>query len=840
MVVALSSASVVGRKMPVSDHPSSSDFDLVMKQLLETVAPSWPLKDFVAVNPFLGFSGKKFLETDALLKQVCDVDLLPPLIHFQKLHREDRLPIDQVVRSYNEINQDQPDLLETTSLDEVVDLLQDDVQLQLPESRTVWTMAEAMDRTDRGERQNQILNDITRCLSGYFDDAEAFWSMPWRNESLFHAWRQMNSISHRMDLLGMRGFREFVQGLPDDAEHAILQMLSLMSLPKHLWFAFCLAQLGSVSGWASHVKNSAKSGESCLYELLAIRLAYDAFLSTISEQRPATCFHDDLWSGSRSLDDFARPHAMDVVRYVLQVACETSFRNELTDQISRPLENPPNLEVPLAQFVFCIDVRSEPIRRQLELANDRIETYGFAGFFGMPLRNIPTTHSEGSAHCPVLLQPAFQVRWESSQDEDAHGKTRKGEAKGKESWQQVFQSFRSNPVSSLTFVETLGWLSAGKLLFDSLGWVRSRFGEFLVNTKPQILSESDTCDGHRMKLSIAQKIDYCQGFLTNLGMTTRFARFVVVCGHASDVQNNLFQAGLDCGACGGHSGEPNARVACAMLNDPDIRTGLAERGISVPNSTWFIPAVHNTTTETIILPDLAEIPLSFQKEFQELNSACHEASRKCATHRTSRFPLEGPQDLAAKSRNWGDVRPDWGLVNNAAFVVAPRSRTQTLDLGGRVFLHSYEAAKDTSGKILEAIMTAPMIVTSWINLQYFASTVDNKKYGSGDKLIHNAVGKFGVLEGNGGDLRTGLPMQSIHNGTDWQHQPLRLLVIIEAPRDRIESIIQTHATVHDLVSHGWISLVAIDEDQCFRWTGEDWKPFESEETGMPVQQSISA
>lgn len=840
MVVALNSESVVSRKMPVPEHHSSFDFDRVMQRLQETVPPSWPLKDFVAVNPFLGFTGQTFLETDALLKQVSEADLLPSLDYFRKLYREGHLSADQVTQAYHEINRDHPGRLRTTPVEDVLEWLQSDTKPPQVERRTVWTMAEAVDQTNGGERSNQILNDVTRCLSVYFDDAEAFWPMPWRNESLFTAWKQMNSLSHRMDFLGMRGFREFVQGLPDDAEQAIVQMLSTMSLPKHLWFAFCLAQLSSVAGWASHAKNDAKSGGNCLQELLAIRLAYDAFLVQSSEPGVAICFHEDLWSGEQTLESLAVPDTMDIVRHVLLSACETRFRDGLTSQISRSKDSSPPKEEPLAQLVFCIDVRSEPLRRQLELAHDRIETFGFAGFFGMPLRNITSQNSAGSAHCPVLLQPAFDVEWGNAAQPHLHGKASGAKSLGKETWKQVFHSFKSNPVSSLTFVETLGWLSAGKLLCDSLGWVRSRFGEFLTSGKPEILAESGTCGGHRLKLNLEEKINYAQGFLTNLGLTERFGRFVVVCGHAADVQNNLFQAGLDCGACGGHSGEPNARVACAMLNDQEVRTGLAERGISVPKSTWFVPGVHNTTTETVVLPELAEIPTSFQKEFQELNSACQKAGRNCAAHRSSRFPAQTNQDLSQKSRNWGDVRPDWALVGNAAFVIAPRSRTQAFDLGGRVFLHSYEAAKDTSGKVLELIMTAPMIVTSWINLQYYASTVDNKKYGSGDKLIHNAVGKFGVLEGNGGDLRTGLPMQSVHNGEDWQHHPLRLLVIIEAPRERIETIIQTHRTVRDLVSHGWISLVALEEDQFFRWQGEDWERFESGESPMSVPQHISA
>ena len=117
-------------------------------------------------------------------------------------------------------------------------------------------------------------------------------------------------------------------------------------------------------------------------------------------------------------------------------------------------------------------------------------------------------------------------------------------------------------------------------------------------------------------------------------------------------------------------------------------------------------------------------------------------------------------------------------------------------------------------------MTAPMIVTNWINLQYYASTVDNRAFGSGNKVIHNVVGQFGVLLGNGGDLMTGLPWQSVHDGARFQHQPLRLLVVIEASRDSVQKIIEKHTLVHDLASNGWLSLVVLDHERFFRWTSD--------------------
>jgi uncharacterized protein len=166
-----------------------------------------------------------------------------------------------------------------------------------------------------------------------------------------------------------------------------------------------------------------------------------------------------------------------------------------------------------------------------------------------------------------------------------------------------------------------------------------------------------------------------------------------------------------------------------------------------------------------------------------------------------------------RSNDWAQVRPEWGLADCASFIVAPRSRSRHLNLAGRSFLHDYDHRLDPALDVLTLIMTAPMVVTNWINLQYHASTVDNRRYGSGNKVLHNVVGgHLGVFEGNGGDLRIGLPMQSLHDGHTLRHTPLRLSVFIEAPQAAIDSVMARHEIVRQLVGNGWLHLFRIDPD----------------------------
>ena len=127
-----------------------------------------------------------------------------------------------------------------------------------------------------------------------------------------------------------------------------------------------------------------------------------------------------------------------------------------------------------------------------------------------------------------------------------------------------------------------------------------------------------------------------------------------------------------------------------------------------------------------------------------------------------------------------------------------------------MFLHSYDPDSDPEGALLEKIMMAPLIVGEWINTEYYFSAVDPWRYGSGSKVIHNVVGGVGVMLGSQSDLKGGLPLQGVNAGAVHFHEPMRLLAIIEAPKDRISAIIQKYQVLQDLFHNQWVNLLAID------------------------------
>ena len=298
-------------------------------------------------------------------------------------------------------------------------------------------------------------------------------------------------------------------------------------------------------------------------------------------------------------------------------------------------------------------------------------------------------------------------------------------------------------------------------------------------------------------------------------------------GHGASVVNNPHASGLHCGACGGYSGEVNARLLAGLLNDPEVRAGLAAEGLAIPADTLFIGALHDTTTDRVtVYPDNDDG--AHRSAITQVCTWLAVAGAVTRGERALRLPHAAGRTLPHRSRDWSEIRPEWALAGCKAFIAAPRRRTTGKSLEGRAFLHDYDWTQDGQFGVLELIMTAPVVVASWISLQYYGSTVAPQLFGGGNKLLHNVAGGIGVVEGNGGVLRAGLPWQSVHDGENYAHEPLRLSVCIEAPREAMTEVLRKHDGVRALFDNHWLYLFALDDAGAIAWRysgGLDWAPF---------------
>lgn len=769
---------------------TTPDLQPAIAEATKRVAPLWPLEHFVAVNPFLGLTDRPFVDACTTLRRTLGhAPVQSPGAYLAAWQDGTISPAD--LDAHADDDWPRQKLLE--ALEQA-----DDAPLDHP----VATLADLLDHTlPHAHWSRFVAEETAKWCSVHFDRNQATWLSPFRHLGLFAAWKAGASRDRKPETFGLHDFRDFVRALPDDPVAVIRHCLAQLD-PQGVELAdFLHRQLASVGGWAGHVQylvreDSLRGRDNpTLMELLAIRLAYDAALHHAFGSDPQVAA---AWRHHKVTAD---PDRLDEALCRWQGAYETGYQRQLAAGLTAQPARPGPAR-PAVQAVFCIDVRSEVVRRHLEAALPGTHTLGFAGFFGFPVAHQPAHACKPTPRCPALLAPPVLSRETPPADADR-------QRAEKAAW----KAFQNSAASCFSFVESLGLAFGAKLV--------ARGKETPTHEAPRPVVDN---------LPAEDLAELAEGALRGMSLTKNFARLVLLCGHGSHSANNPYASSLDCGACGGHAGDVNARLAAATLNDPAIRARLADKGIAIPADTVFLAGRHDTLADDFHLHDTADIPATHHSEVAVLEAALAKAGAAARKERAPRLGLghlDGAAlDKAVRSRgsDIAQVRPEWALANNAALIAAPRARTAGLGLEGRAFLHEYDPAADPESKVLTAILTAPVVVASWINLQYYGSRVNPEVLAAGDKTIHQVVGGIGVIEGNAGDLRPGLPLQSIHDGENFVHEPRRLTVVVESTPQRIDAVLEAQPQVRQLVENQWIHLICLTGDTALRRRQREWCP----------------
>ncbi|MHB1593735.1 MAG: putative inorganic carbon transporter subunit DabA [Streptosporangiaceae bacterium] len=528
-------------------------------------------------------------------------------------------------------------------------------------------------------------------------------------------------------------------------------------------------------------------------------------------------------------------------------AYENHYRDQLLSALSAAAPGPVIGE-PAAQVVCCIDARSEGLRRHLEHLG-HYQTFGSAGFFGIPARLRPYGGEPADLY-PVLIGSALEIGQEPA-DPALAGRTLAAAADAA-AVRAAIGAARKKPVPGYLLAEA-GGLALGPL--SVLRTVTPRGFAALRRAVTRHTAPEPTVL-HRLRgpgaPSDGEQAGYAETALRAMTLTERFAPVVVLCGHGSSTENNPYASALDCGACGAARGGASARLAAAVLNREPVRAALARRGIAIPDDTVFVAAEHDTATDlvTVYPPEQRTLYPIQEQRIAAVAADLARAGAALAAERAADLPGAGRaartrdgrrarrtggslarpeggsvarRHVATRAANWAEIQPEWGLARNAALIIGPRRLTARTDLGRRVFLHSYEPDADPDGALLGAILAGPMVVAHWISACYYFSTVDPDVLGAGDKIAHNVVGGLAVWQGAGGDLRVGLPRQSVFDRDRAYHEPMRLLVLVEAPLARIDHVITRSQDAADLVTGEWVRLAARHAGRFWVRVGVDWR-----------------
>jgi len=784
----------------------------------ESIGRVWPLYNDVAANPLAGFEDKPFPEAVAAAEARFGGRGYPTPEQFRRAWADGDID---------------GDILKSTLAEHGV--------TASPETTLEWIADRETGDTDAaGADDHEALIDrlLAKWLAAFLDEGQAAWEMPNREQGFYRAWRELAAYDTQIP------DQKRLTDLPETATQAL--SVALSHFEEERWEEIFEYHLTALPGWTGRIKQRLSAPNDEWAEQYPITLAdYLAVRLILALHLDCRISPPEGWAQVEHPDE-------PPIEALWLRAWEETYRRDLVDGIESGIEaraegaEADDGERPTAQMVFCIDTRSEIIRRHIEQQGD-YETHGYAGFFGVPMEHVGYTDGVRTNSFPVIIDPVYRI--EERPTEESRAATRSAWSKLNSLGSKVMKSLKNDVAAAFGFVEVGGGLFAPPMAARTLApsgvfrlgrWVRNRVGrvaEFAEPTIDQQESE-DVEESLPTGMTFEQQVIVAEAAFELMGWET-FARTVVFAGHTSQTVNNPYKSSIDCGACAGSSGLPNARVLAAVCNKPDVREALRERGYDIPEDTAFVAAEHNTTTDEVTLFTDEALEAERGDELDEIRADLA-AAREGATAERMRImggnEKESVAETERRAADWAEPRPEIGLSGNAAFVIGPRELTSEMNLGGRAFLHSYDYTNDPDGEALENIMSGPLVVTQMINAQYYFSATDTGAYSAGSKTTHNPVGKMGVYQGNGGDIMLGLPKQSIQaDDGEFYHKPLRQTVVIQAPVEAVERIIRAEETLTRFFDNEWMSLTVIDptrENQAFRYAGDlSWEPAVEHDVG---------
>jgi uncharacterized protein YbcC (UPF0753/DUF2309 family) len=738
---------------------------------------------------------------------------------------------------------------------------------------------------------------LIRVCAAFIDQGIAYWRMPMRELGLFEAFRGLYGIgSGPLDSwtggLSSELRRQREEGW--DAERTVLWALEELGVRQARWGEYVEATLLSLRGWAGMMRQLEIRPDTApvdppparLMDYLALQLVLDlqAARFVIRKKLGRAATWDDLPArrldgGSQAKVDLElvyeayltaqlaglgpaeisgavqarrwlseiREFDSNERRRLLHLAYERRHRIGVLDgivghcRLGCPLPQEPRF-----QAVFCIDDREESLRRHLEEIRSDVETYGYAGFFGVAMSYQGIEDIRPRPLCPVAVRPTHYIT------ERAMNETEAAAFAGRRRMQGTMTHSIGLGSKMLTrgglLSAFLGFLAVIPLIGRSLfprhterlaHWALHRTAPTPATRLCVERVEGQRSDGLAPGYTVEEMVGVVGNVLATMGLDRRFCPLILMVGHGSSSLNNPHEAAHDCGATGGGRGGPNARAFSQMANDPRVRAALRDRGMIIPDDTWFVGAYHNTCDDSMTYYDEDLVPERLVGELanakEALSRACElDAHERCRRFESAALTIDPASALAHAESHAYDLaqpRPEYGHATNAVCIVGRRERTRGLFLDRRAFLVSYDPERDPSGAVLAGLMRAVGPVGAGINLEYYFSFVDPTGYGCGTKLPHNIVGLVGVMDGHASDLRTGLPWQMVEI-----HEPVRLLTIVEAKISMLEKILSQEEGLADLVNNEWIQLIAWDPDgdSLAIYKNGRFHPYWSENPTIPV------
>lgn len=794
-----------------------------------------PLKDFVHHNTLHAFQDMKFYDALYKASAIFGYQTTLTLTEYRDLYAIRRITPDTLARVIRHKKGDKAfKTWHQRALYKEYDWTR---QPRVGRLRGAWQQQYSLDM------DNAVQPLLFRTVCSYIDQGIAISPFPFEDKGLLNALRDLEGHT----LVGFFKTKK-ARDLLYDKSCTITKLLNMLVGDEAYFEQYIYDQQFAHRGWSGIVSTLEDKPELLMYSK-KISLEDMIILELLLEIDTLTDRFGKAWEPlSRRplpapLDMFADEPAteLEAVIEIWQDAFEWSYYDTVLSGIllTAPFEPAKDDAEPKSfQSIFCIDDREYSLRTYVESLDSQAETFGAPGFFGVEFYFHPANAKFYDKLCPAPVTPRYLIEEVPKGAEHPHQK------------EIMYSKHSYRFVRGFLFSYLLGIPAMGKLIANIVNPTMSpaiadAFSHMDPDAELTIVhtGKKDSEKGLQIGFTVKEMADRVEKTLRSIGLIRNFSDLVYVIGHGSSSANNPHHGAHDCGACSGRPGLVNARVFAFMANYQPVRQLLAERGLSIPERTQFVGALHDTASDEIQFYDEKALTeknnARHQKNIQLFDAAldldAKERSRRFMSIDTTQDIKKIRKDIKKRSVSYFEPRPELGHGTNALCVVGRRSLTKRLFLDRRAFLNSYDYTTDPEGKLLLDVLAPLGTVCGGINLEYFFSRMDNYKLGAGTKLPHNVMGLVGVANSTDGDLRSGLPLQMVE-----VHDPVRLLMVVEHYPEVVKNVIASKPELYEWFANEWIHLVALhpQEKKLYVFENGGFVPYAPLTERLPIMDDL--
>lgn len=798
--------------------------DEQLKSIRQQLPPQNPMWAFVHNNLLMGYEQKPFFEALEEASRYYTAKPVESETYYQNAFRRGRIHAGVLEQVLN----DQHTHVTLQSF------LESDV---LSESHVLGplTLGQTLERCYRIPYTQYVLGILFPLISSHLDQGMAAWTHGFVEQGI---WAHAQAYCGGFSNLSQPWERAWVKRMKQYANSCTKKIIEQELAIAGSWFDGDKAILENylklicfeLRGWSGLVTRLEDSSALAPVSCPRVSLASWAALMLVTSHAVVCSMMDTLNLNPKTLVLQARAHGAKSISKrskIWQEAFEASFEVAMHGCMNVSQGIPKEIkETTMANtsVVLCIDDREESFARAIEsigTPTESIRVWNTPGFFGLEMMFQGIHAARPTQQCPPVIDPKHVVHEVSVHaGYEQHHKLNSVYARMGSLHLSAYYASRALLGGWLVSF-LLGLFALFPLLFKILLNTKSMsVRKFLLRS--MVRKPETTID--YSSYSLDQRVQVVGDLLIAMGMKT-CSPLVAIVAHAATSTNNPFRQAYGCGACSGNSGATNARVFCAMANEPEVRQGLEVRGIQIPSQTRFVPYVHDTTLDTVELLDKYKLDEQELKKAVSVETILNHAALLNAEERAKRFKnapksREGKREYAqSRAYDLAQPRPEYGHARVAACVVGPRSLTERVVLDRRSFLVSYDPKTDHDGSALERAVVGSVPVCVNIAMDYFYSRMDPEGFGAGSKLPLNIVSLLGVMTGGKNDVRIGLGRQMVE-----LHEPMRVLVWMQAKSEHIHALLAKQARLKRLVEGGWMHLNRIDPitQEVESWDGKQF------------------